>query len=305
MNITLIQDGKQINITKFCGNVTLETSIDSLGANFKFDVARNINDSNFDIVETIAPGNLINFENIFFGIIVKKETENHGMKISCLDFYFYLNRNKIIIQFKNLNASECIKQLLKKVGLETNNWANLNTNITKIYKDKTLAYIINDILVKVEQELSEKYFLELEGQKFNLIKHKKIKVKPLYNEFLNYSKEENILDLRNSIIVTSNNENNIRTIAEVEDTASQKSFGKLQEIIQIDPIDISKARNIASNTLKKLNKIQGEISLSVFGSHEIRSGRIIEINNEEFLIKSCIHKYLKNQDIADLKLEKI
>ncbi|WP_163468462.1 hypothetical protein [Fusobacterium sp. IOR10] len=305
MDIILIQDEKQINITNFCGNVTLGTSIDSLGANFKFDVARNITDKNFDIVETITPGDLINFENIFFGIIVKKETENHGIKISCLDFYFYLNKNKIIIQFKNFPASECIKQLLKKVGLETNDWAALNTSITKIYKDKTLAYIINDILVKVEQELSEKYFLELEGQKFNLIKYKKIKVKPLYNEFLNYSKEENIVELRNSVIVTSNNEDNIETIAKLENKNSQKKYGKLQEIIQIDPADVSKARNIASNTLKKLNKIHGEVSISVFGSHEIRSGRIIEMDNEEFLIKSCTHKYLKNQDIADLKLEKI
>lgn len=305
MDIILIQDEKQINITNFCGNATLETSLSSLGANFKFDVARNINDKNFSIVETINPGNLISFQDVFFGVIVKKETENNKFKISCLDFYFYLNKNKVIIQFKNLNASECIKQLLKKAGLETNEWVTINTSITKIYKEKTLAYIVNDILKQSEQELSEKYYLEVEGQKFNLVKYKKIKVKPLYSQYLNYSKEENILELKNSIIVTSNNENNIRTIAEIEEKNSMKKYGKLQEIVKIDPSDVSKARNIAANTLKNLNKINELISLSVFATNEIKSGKILEIDSQDYLIKSCVHKYLKNQDIADLKLEKI
>ncbi|MGL5311808.1 MAG: hypothetical protein ACRC92_01040, partial [Peptostreptococcaceae bacterium] len=78
--IKLIQSDTVSDISNICGNINLTTSVDTLGASFNFSVARNINDSNYAVTETIKNGDIIKFqndstsENIFTGIIIDTTT---------------------------------------------------------------------------------------------------------------------------------------------------------------------------------------------------------------------------------------
>ncbi|MGL4902922.1 MAG: XkdQ/YqbQ family protein [Cetobacterium sp.] len=312
--LKLIQGEKITDISKMAGSINLTTSIDTLGASFEFSMPRNFKDSNYALTETIKTGNIIKFENeknIFTGVIVDIDTLKFSKEIKCFDFYFYLNKNKVIKQFNSLNASSCIESLLKSIGARIGKIERIATSIDKIYKNRTVAEIIDDILKIVNDETGKKYLLEIEGTTFNLVAHRKIKVQVTNNIFGMPTLTESIADMKNVILVVSNDSEDESIYAKAEDKESIKKYGMLQEIVEVDPDkdDISKVRNIAAQKLKELNKVLTTSSLDVLGNDELRAGRLLDVEikefgiKEEFLIKSCTHIFPKGNHICNLELE--
>ncbi|MGL4365637.1 MAG: XkdQ/YqbQ family protein [Cetobacterium sp.] len=312
--LKLIQGEKITDISKMAGSINLTTSIDTLGASFEFSMPRNFEDSNYALTETIKTGNIIKFENeknIFTGVIVDIDTLKFSKEIKCFDFYFYLNKNKVIKQFNSLNASSCIESLLKSIGAKIGKIERIATSIDKIYKNRTVAEIIDDILKIVNDETGKKYLLEIEGTTFNLVAHKKIKVQVTNNIFGMPTLTESIADMKNVVLVVSNDSEDESIYAKAEDKESIKKYGMLQEIVEVDPDkdDISKVRNIAAQKLKELNKVLTTSSLDVLGNDELRAGRLLDVEikefgiKEEFLIKSCTHIFPKGNHICNLQLE--
>lgn len=312
--LKLIQGEKITDISKIAGSINLTTSIDTLGASFEFSMPRNFKDSNYALTETIKTGNIIKFENeknIFTGVIVDIDTLKFSKEIKCFDFYFYLNKNKVIKQFNSLNASSCIESLLKSIGAKIGKIERIATSIDKIYKNRTVAEIIDDILKIVNDETGKKYLLEIEGTTFNLVAHRKIKVQVTNNIFGMPTLTESIADMKNVILVVSNDSEDESIYAKAEDKESIKKYGMLQEIVEVDPDkdDISKVRNIAAQKLKELNKVLTTSSLDVLGNDELRAGRLLDVEikefgiKEEFLIKSCTHIFPKGNHICNLSLE--
>lgn len=314
--IILIRENKNIDITNYCGSVNWSNSIDSLGASFKFSVARNYSDSNFKIVEDIKVGNIIRFQNqklLFIGVIIDCEKGKTYKNFNCLDFYFYLNQNKIVKQFNKINASTAILNLLQEVGASIGEFQEIATPITKIYKNKTIAEIIADILKQVSDELGIKYSLEINQGEFHLIKYKEIKLKAKLGIYGVPTFNQSITNMKNKITVISNDQDKIGIFTTVEDNESIKKYGQLQDIIQVDPDknDISKVRNIASNKLKELNKVFTTATITVLGDNNLKAGKLLEVSIEEFdlkgyyLIKSCSHDYFKGNHTTRLQLEVI
>lgn len=312
--INLIQGDTLTDISSFSGSINLTTSVDTLGASFSFSVARNINDSSYAIIESIKNGDIVKFENeknLFTGVIIDITTNRFSKDIKCLDFYFYLNNNKVIKQFNELNASACIENLLQSIGAKIGTIESIATSIDKIYKNRTVAEIIDDILKIVNEETGKKYILEIEETTFNLVAHKKIKVVVENNIFGMPILNESMVNMKNAILVVSNDQEEESIYAEVKDDEAIKKYGMLQEIVEVDPDkdDISKVRNIASTKLKELNKVTQKVTFPVLGNDELRAGRTLEIEikefniKNEFLIKSCTHSFKKGNHICDLELE--
>ena len=312
--IKILQNNVPMDITHVAGDITLSSSVDTLGSSLNFEIARNYGNLDYFISEAVQVGDIVKFINgakeIFTGVIVEIETSKFKRSIKCLDFYFYLNKNKIIKQFIEINASAAIKQLLIELGVETGEFENISTLITKIYKKNTVAEIIKDILEKVNNKRGEKYILELEGMKFNLIKYKKIEAKLDYNFLGDTTLNESIIDMKNSIIVTSNEQEDEEILESARDEDSIKKYGLLQEVIEVDPDadDSAKVKNVAEKKLKELNKVFTRASVKVYGNDELKAGRILEVKNEEYklrgkyLIKNCSHTYQK-EHLTDLELE--
>lgn len=303
------------DFSKYSGGISLSNNTDSLGTSLSFNVARNYNDSSFSKVETIEVGNSVRLTTegnlMFIGIVIDVETTKFQKSIKCLDFHFYLNKNKLIVQFNNIDASGAIQNVLGEVSVSTGSFESIATAITKIYKNNTVAEIIEDILKQVLEETGEKYLLEIdESNKFNLIKYKKINVKADYNFIGAITKSESMNEMKNVILVTSNDQEEMSILHMAEDGSSIKKYGQLQEIIQVDPNkDISNVRNIAETKLKELNKVFTNASVEVFGNSSLKSGRLLNVTNEEFglsgsfLIKSCTHKWEKGRHITSMDLE--
>lgn len=303
------REGKEIDITGFAGDIKLASSLESLGRALNFDLSRNYKDTNFSISEDISVGDIAIFsgeEELFFGIIVDISLSKYKKSCKCLDLAFYLNKNKLIKQFKGVAADVAIKNLCNGIGVPVGEVAAMATPITKIYKNNTVAEIILDILKQVSDETGKRYRLEINNRKLDIKEEGYIKVKAKYDFQGNVSRTDNILDMKNVIVVTSNNQDDVNVLAEKRDDTNIKKYGMLQEVVQVDPKDISKVRNIASKKLEDLNRIFSKASIEVLGTDELRAGRYIKVTNEEFglkgeyLIKSCSHTF---QKIHKTKLE--
>ena len=221
-----------------------------------------------------------------------------------------MNKNKIIKQFEEISASVAIKQLLQEIDAPVGDISNISTSISKLYYSNTIAEIINDILKQVNEELGIKYKLEFIDNKFNINHFKKVNVSFRYRQTGNESISESILEMKNRILVTSNEQEASEILAIAEDINNVEKYGSLQEIINVDPDkDEAKVRNIAKMKLKELNKVFKTVTLEGFGDDEFRAGRVIYLNNTklklygEYLIKSCVHTWRKGEHIVSLEVE--
>ncbi|MSU03210.1 hypothetical protein [Tissierella pigra] len=326
--ITLIKNnGGSSDITKFCGNLSWKDSIDTLGMELNVDAVRNIDDKYMKGYDLIEVGDKIillnNNKELFRGIIVDLGINRYSKSITAFDYAFYLNQSMTIIQFNKVNADEAIKQLCSKFNVPTGNIVPISTAITKIYKDNIIAEIIRDILEQATNEWGTNYRLEMREGKLYIEKYTDLIITPRFKPASNVaslnplktigsiSKSESIADMRNSILISSNDEKSSRVIATAKDEKSISKFGLLQEIESVDDKDMAKAKLIAQNKLKELNKIKEDISIKLLGDDNVRAGRILEVDNDTFklkgqyLIKDCTHTYQNRIHTMDLTLERV
>lgn len=314
MKLFLINDKENIDISYISGSVSLNTSMDSLGATLTFSMARNFYDTSYYITEKIKVGDVIllledNY-NLFRGVVVDINTSKFLKSIKCFDYCFYLNKNKLIKQFNEISASNAIEQLLNEINAPIGTIEKISTSITKIYNNNTVAEIIDDILNQVNNEIGIKYLLEFSSNKFNIMPFKKINVDFKYKYTSNENINESILEMKNIIVVSSNEQEETEILAIEKDEKNIEKYGSLQEVIQVDPDeDISKVRNIAKNKLKELNKVFKTVNIEGFATNDFKAGRVIKLQNKEFyldgeyLIKNCTHSWKKGEHLVNIEVE--
>lgn len=319
--------GMSFNITKLIGNLTWSDDLETLGTKINFDFSRNTDDkylSRFDIAECGDKVILNNgTDEVFRGIITDLDWSRYSKTITCFDYAFYLNQSKTVKQFYKIQASKAISELCKIFDIPIGQIDTMNTRISKIYKDKTIAEIIKDIIQQVEQETGTKYRLEMRAGKIYVIKYYEISINPTFQpgENLNpfkildaigsITKNESIQDMRNSILITSDDEKSSKINATAKDTQNISKYGLLQEVMNVDKKNNSQAKQIANNKLKELNRVQQDISFNLLGNDELRSGRILTIENAlfnlsgKYLIKSSNHTYVNYIHKCSVTLEEV
>lgn len=301
------------DITEFVGNINLNTSLDTLGASLTFDVAKNFYDSTFKFCEDIKVGDVVilnNEKELFKGIILDISISKFNKNIKCLDFCFYLNKNKIIKQFEEISASDAIRQLLQEVNAPIGKISSIATSISKTYNSNTIAEIIDDILKQANNELGIKYIIEFENNVFNIVPFKEISVELEYIETSEKTATESIMNMKNKVLVISNEQEESEILATAQDNENMKKYGSLQEIINVDPDeDEAKVRNIAKTKLRELNKVFKTVNFQGFGNDEFKAGRIINLDDPEYsiqgtyLIKNCSHIWKNNEHLVNLEVE--
>lgn len=313
MQLLCIKEGVANDITNIIGNIILNTSLNTLGASLTFDIARNFGNKDFYISENLEVGDVIilnNSKELFKGVILEISTSKFKKSIKCLDYCFYLNKNRVIKQFEEISATDAIHQLLQGINAPIGNISQMATSICKIYNSNTIAEIIDDILKQVNNELGIKYILEFENNLFNIVPFKAVNVQLAYTETSEKATTESILEMKNKVLVISNEQESTEILAEAKDEKNIKKYGSLQEVLTVDPDeDIAKVRNIAKTKLKELNRVFKTCSFQGFGNDNFRAGRVIKLNDPEFkvqgtfLIKSCSHTWKNNEHLVNLEVE--
>lgn len=322
MDFKLVSADEGLDIMPFVSGLKWSDSIDTLGLEMSFTLPDNFNDKNFNFLDNITLGNGLSLfkgnEIITQVIIVEEDNGNNTRSFKAYDYAFWLNKSTTIKQFNKISSENAIKELCAEFGINVE-ISGLTSVITKIYNDKTVSEIIKDIININTAENKKKYVFEMEKSTVKISPYEKIIIDSTYElsknnlvkatDFLNnVSYNRSITDLKNKIIVISGDEKTQRIVAEAKDDASIKEFGLLQEVEKFDEKSKGNAQNIANNKLKRLNRINEEISLTILGNEKIRSGRIVELENDnlylhgEYLIKDCEHSLENNNHKCSINL---
>lgn len=204
MKLLISAEDATIDMTDLTNNVKLNTAMETVGASLTFDIARNYNDVDFASCENIKIGDVVILEvegkTIFKGVILEQTFSKFSKSVKCLDFCFYLNKNKILKQFEEISASDAIRQVLKEAGAPIGTISNMSTSISKMYNSNTVAEIIADILKQVNNETGIKYVLEYENDVFNISPFKVIEVEFTSKKTADESVTESILEMKNKLL---------------------------------------------------------------------------------------------------------
>lgn len=303
MKVIVIQEGKQIDISAFSGNVTLADNIDSLGRELNFDFLNNHVYDSYTQFTALRTGNTIllydSDEMIFQGqIITLSRNSISNYSVRCFDNAFYLNKNQTKIQFTNLDVKACIEKLCKQEYIPCKVDCDIPMKVTKIYNGETISNIIDDLLKQATNDTGLKYRREYNyGSLYvNAMNNLKMvwKSKPLVSDF---SYDESIDNLANRVVVISSSEKNTTVFAEAKNEQSIKMYGQYTHYEKVDDKKKAKAQKIADTKLKELSKTFEKATVTLLGDNYIRSGRIIQFEQPEiglygqYLVNHCNHNY--------------
>ena len=132
------------------GNLSWKNSIYELATTMSFETAKTDAAYITNMIYVPQVGDIIrmvtNVE-IFRGVITKVDDGDKDVnKYTIVDLGWYLNKTTQTYQFKNITASNAIKELCTDLVINIVSMPDLTANINKIYFDKTISAILTDIL---------------------------------------------------------------------------------------------------------------------------------------------------------------
>ncbi|MBY6898014.1 XkdQ/YqbQ family protein [Clostridium botulinum] len=258
-----------------CNNLSWSNDVDTLATSLSFDSILDLAEGRSKII--LKQDKVIVFE----GVIVSKTNKENIHSYTAMDYAWYLNKNKYVMQFRNVYAKTALQQICKKVGIN-NSITWLGTRINKLYYQESLSDIIKDILEQCRKEIGTNYIMEMQGKTLYINRLVDLKINSTLLIEKDYSISRSIEDMQNNIIAVNNDG---RVLTNIKDNKNIKIFGELTDIISVEDKNTSQANNIARNELKEKNKIKKELSFNT-----IDTGRGIYINCNR-LIKVNLGKY--------------
>lgn len=274
-------------------NLNWSNDIDTLATSLSFDSILDLAEGRSKVI--LKQDKVIVFE----GVIVSKTNKENVHSYTAMDYAWYLNKNKYVMQFRNMNAKSAIQQVCSKVGIK-NNITRLTTRINKLYYQESLSDIIKDILEQCKREIGINYIMEMQGKTLYINKLVDLKINSTVLIGKDYSVSRSIEDMQNNIIAVNNDG---RVLANVKDPNYIKIFGELTDIISVEDKNTSQANNIARNELKEKNKVKKELTFNTIDTGRgiyINCNRLIRVNlgkygvNGWYRIKSTQHTLNNN-----------
>lgn len=163
--IMLHRDKQSSEITELVSDLSWSESLDTAGLSLSF----NVPDSPERYIPRllIMAGDIITINNddgeFIRAIVPRVERDYPKRSIKAYDYGFYLNKNDIVIQFRNKSVSECLKNLFDRVGITVGGICDMPAKINGVYI-KNVNEVIKD-LIKIQQDNDgKKYHYEMRGK---------------------------------------------------------------------------------------------------------------------------------------------
>lgn len=314
IRIEAIIDDNPYIISAFCGNVTKEDDIKSLGVKLSFDYALNkVLDHNTFWIDLSLGNTIMMYDDdaLLFQGTIQKASRNglSSYQYDVFDNAWYLNKQEARIQFNNVDVKQAIETLCKQENIPCNVACDIPTKVTKIYNGDTIGNIIDDLLKMATDEIGKKYRREYNDGKLYINAFDNLKMiwdsEPLVSDF---SQDFNCDGMANKIVILSGNEKNTTVVATKQDDASIKKYGLYVHYEKVDDKKKAKADQIATTKLKAMSNPKKSISCTLWGDNYVRSGRILKFNQPnigmvgEYLVTHCTHNYDMGKHTMDCEL---
>lgn len=314
IRIEAIIDDNPYIISAFCGNITKEDDIKSLGVKLSFDYLNNkVIDKNTVWIDLSLGNTIMMYDDdtlLFQGTIQKASRSGlSSYQYDVFDNAWYLNKQEARIQFNNVDVKQAIETLCKQENIPCNVACDIPTKVTKIYNGDTIGNIIDDLLKMATDEIGKKYRREYNDGKLYINAFDNLKMiwdsEPLVSDF---SQEFNCDGMANKVVILSGNEKNTTVVATKQDDASIKKYGLYVHYEKVDDKKKAKADQIATTKLKAMSSPKKSISCTLWGDNYVRSGRILKFNQPnicmvgEYLAMHVTHNYDMGKHTMDCEL---
>lgn len=301
------------DISDRCGNITLRDDSDAICTELSFEVMQSTDERFVQPLE-IEPGDIVSLQNIISGecVFLGQVQSSDGsyrdsMTYTCSDQGRLLNCNDIIIQFNNIPAKDAIAQIGKKLGITKVSCPNLISSVYGIYKENA-ASIIQTILETVTSENGVKYFPRMLGNTLTIRSYAQTPIRAYNKQAANLttfdvlkevsapSISKSIADLKNEIVIYSEQDTSVSVQADIESAESIKRYGRRVgiETYSADNDKIS-ATQKAKNLLASLNMVTESFTITTYGSDKVVAGARLTLDLEEakgdYWVQSVEHTY--------------
>lgn len=314
IRIEAIIDDNPYIISAFCGNITKEDDIKSLGVKLSFNYLNNkVIDKNTVWIDLSLGNTIMMYDDdtlLFQGTIQKASRDGlSSYQYDAFDNAWYLNKQEARIQFNGVDVKTAIETLCKQENIPCNVACDIPTKVTKIYNGDTISNIIDDLLKMATDELGKRYRREYNDGKLYINAFDNLKMiwdsEPLVSDF---SQEFMCDEMANKIVILSGNEKNTTVIATKQDDESIKKYGLYVHYEKVDDKKKAQADQIASTKLKAMSTPKKNISCTLWGDNYVRSGRILKFSQPnismigEYLVTNCTHNYDMGKHTMDVQL---
>lgn len=314
IRIETIQDNAPYIISAFCGNITKEDDIKSLGVKLSFDYLNNkVIDKNTVWIDINLGDTIMMYDddNLLFVGTIQKATRNglSSYQYDVFDNAWYLNKQEARIQFNDVDIKTAIEMLCKQEYIPCEVACDIPTKVTKIYNGDKISDIIDDLLNQATNETGKRYRREYNNSKLYINAFDNLKM-IWDNELLvsDFSQDFDCDGLANKVVVLSGNEKSQTVVASAQDDESIKKYGLYVHYEKVDDKKKAQADNIANTKLKNMSSPKKSITCTLLGDNYVRSGRILKFNQPninmvgEYLVTHCTHNYDMGKHTMDCEL---
>ncbi len=327
--INLCKEGQSADITDLVSDLSWSENLDTVGVSLSFSVP--------DTEESYIPrlmimaGDIIqilNAEGELIRAVVVSVSRNYPKRmVKAFDFGFYLNKNDVVIQFKNKSVSECLRELFAKVNISVGEICDMPAKVNGVYI-KNLNEVIKE-LIKIQQDNDrKKYYYEMRAEKIYVFQLSKEPIdyifKPAFNVGAFDVTDRNahsrgkythsIENIKNRIVAVVNSKTSGEMPEKMfiaRDEESIKRYGLLSENYSVNSDESNNIKHIAETELKEKNTIKRELTMDFIGHDNARPGRVMSIVDDYlciddyFRIKSVTHRVNGNIHTMSCTLEKL
>lgn len=327
--ITLSKDGQTADITNLVSDLSWSENLDTVGLTLSFSVP-DIEDRYITRLLIMA-GDIITVNNddgeLIRAVVVNISRDYPKRKVKALDFGFYLNKNDIVIQFKDKSVSECLKILFNKVGISIGNICDMPAKVKGVYI-KNVNETIKE-LIKIQQDNDgKKYYYELRGKDISVFQLPTEPISYIFKPTVNVAAFDvtdknahsrgkythSIENMKNRIVAVVNSKTSGEMPSKqfvAEDSENIKKYGLLTENYNVNSDEAENIQSLAENELKEKNKIKRELTMDFIGHDNARPGRVMHIVDDylgiddNYRIQSVSHKVNGNIHTMSCTLENL
>lgn len=277
-------DGKSVrHIEELVGSVSISG-----------DVARAYRECSFDFTNT-ADGRkrIFDVENgkevrvivgkveVFRGLIFSHERRADGFEsLSAYDTNVYLTKNNVSVKYVDKTASQIIRDLSVKYGVNVGNIADTVVKIPRfIMRGKSIYDVFITALTMTQQVSGKRYMLVNRASKLELILVRTASVWLRYESgknLIDATWTESIEDVKTQIEYSGGDENNPVTFVAKKDTAK---YGVMQHYEHNSDAVQSSLPGLAQALLEELSKPDVEMSVTVLGMPDVSAGKPIIVQD--------------------------
>ena len=276
-------NGKIEDITNFCTSVSISGSLSEVSRKLECNIMYPLTDP-YQVRQQLSPVTkvwaVLDGKEIFRGIVIDRGiTSNDELQFTAFDYAYYLTKNKVTYNFKNITADNATKKMLSEIGVQAGNIANSNIRLNRLIAQKTVYDAIMELYTQVSKQTGKQYYISMVGTKVNVEELGKNVVdkviKSAKNTFtgdgnlLSFEYKDTMGNIINRVKIYDDKNGYIN---KVENANNIKYYGTLQDNYVKE--EDKNANVVAKNMLHGLDM---EFACSTIGNILYRTGHAVKV----------------------------